>query len=1111
MPDLGSKGSRFKQNMLHRLGLGRWLPKDKQRHGRRSAASQPPDHRDRILAPKPDNRPLPARPTTTSGPNEFNSDKKDGEFLVDGSGGGPLYSSVNPRPVDIDLPRHATFQRQDSEHRDRLTPNQSAFRRTLSADRRRPISSQRTRSSLPASTARLSAPEVPYYEGEGTDLLPVLDNDSLRDPYCPDTATNSQTASAAGDYTDELLDVELDQKWILNLSMHFRDKSDREKFFITYAETPSRWRRVTVSCDYRDAEDESLEQDLKQLCYQRDKNRRIYEAIRNSISEIQFYDTVTNLKLETSEGRLHVHVTEDMNEIVPFPPISSVGHLTPLLIPESKISFESHLSGFAYQVNFSGKSYVKKEITGPDTVEEFLYEINALHALLGSSSVIQFKGVVVDDDLTLIKGLLIEFATKGALVDILYDYRGSLDFSRRERWARQIVKGLSEIHEAGFVQGDLTVSNMVVDENDDAKIIDINRRGCPVGWEPPEFRKKLEFKQRISMYIGVKSDLYQLGMALWALAMEEDEPGRQPRPLLLDDDLDIPDYYRKIVQICLSERPQNRLSAKELLALFPPDQSLIQNEIDNDALNSDSSGPNPILQRFENLYHEVPQWSHQFLEQATDSRLTRTPRTISSADESSYYPLFLSQPLVQPQPIPDTLAGIDIQPYYSDMKPGEKPWDQDAQISISEESIEETDPFSSQETRLTMRQLSSPDIMDEIPMELNSFNIPLAGRASLQSHSSEADNSFQRSHCTDVPMTLAGQLRRKSSIEQDLSGIGLDQPCDNIDSLFQMQDEILPRQPFTEWDPAAQTNVLSSRTDQFGISINAAVAATEEEYPSDGKDLLTSVLPINPAFQRPLSSMEEMEWPIFDLHDPNTSRTHSRPLTTYYPARSSRYSDLFISQLPINPALGPSCTLEEKVNSPFSDLSHSDTTSEIASTPQLADKLTGPTEEPADLLTSCLPINPAFRDPDESSQNVQQSVSEPRDPLRLTSAFAPTAVNFCAMTPHAFDLSTSTLPINPAFRNFLPHQRLYRELSMSSRSGTRSPMDHHILLENSGPTTALAALEHGKRPDAINSASSLSFSPSQSQRGGTGPYFTDLFASKLPINPSFIPYPLGIT
>ena len=59
-------------------------------------------------------------------------------------------------------------------------------------------------------------------------------------------------------------------------------------------------------------------------------------------------------------------------------------------------------------------------------------------------------------------------------------------WARRERWAKQIINGLSNIHEAGFVQGDFSLSNIVIDDKDEAQIIDINRRGCPVGWESPE-------------------------------------------------------------------------------------------------------------------------------------------------------------------------------------------------------------------------------------------------------------------------------------------------------------------------------------------------------------------------------------------------------------------------------------------------------------------------------------------------------------------------------------------------------------------------------------------------------------------------------------------------
>lgn len=120
------------------------------------------------------------------------------------------------------------------------------------------------------------------------------------------------------------------------------------------------------------------------------------------------------------------------------------------------------------------------------------------------------------------------------------------------------------------MQGDFTLSNIVIDAEDRAKIIDINRRGCPVGWEPPEVAALIESKQRISMYIGVKSDIFQLGMVLWAIAMEQDEPEVQKRPLTLASaSNEIPSYYRAIVGICLSDDPRRRCHATALLGMFP--------------------------------------------------------------------------------------------------------------------------------------------------------------------------------------------------------------------------------------------------------------------------------------------------------------------------------------------------------------------------------------------------------------------------------------------------------------------------------------------------------------------------------------------------------------
>ncbi|KAK6507040.1 hypothetical protein TWF481_005493 [Arthrobotrys musiformis] len=373
----------------------------------------------------------------------------------------------------------------------------------------------------------------------------------------------------------EMIEEELEWRWILNLSMHFRERSDREKFFVTYAESPHLRHRITVSCDYRNAEHGSLEEELKHIPYQREKSARIYEAVRDSLFDIQFYPTITNLKLETKDGRLHVHVNEDINEIIHYPHVNLIRHLHCDLYQESELEFDCHLSGFVYKVRQGDRVFIKKEIPGPDTIDEFLYEINALHALRHSTSVIRFGGLVVDERRKHVRGLLISYAPNGSLIDVVFNERGKLPWRKRERWARQIIKGLSEIHEEGFVQGDFTMSNMVLDEHGDVKIIDINRRGCPIGWEPPEIKGLIESQQRIGMFIGVKSDVWQLGMVLWGLVYQVDEPEAAARPLNMDDAPDdVPAWFRGIVMACLSEKPRDRPSAKELLYRFPEEENL---------------------------------------------------------------------------------------------------------------------------------------------------------------------------------------------------------------------------------------------------------------------------------------------------------------------------------------------------------------------------------------------------------------------------------------------------------------------------------------------------------------------------------------------------------
>jgi len=123
-------------------------------------------------------------------------------------------------------------------------------------------------------------------------------------------------------------------------------------------------------------------------------------------------------------------VTEDVNEIIPYLPRTMVAHIRnnagPMEVRESELKFGCHLAGFVYKVSYEGKDYIKKEVSDSYDVHEFLYEANALNALNGFDHIIRLETLMIDDSRTTVKGLLIEFAQRNALVNLLYDHKGKI-------------------------------------------------------------------------------------------------------------------------------------------------------------------------------------------------------------------------------------------------------------------------------------------------------------------------------------------------------------------------------------------------------------------------------------------------------------------------------------------------------------------------------------------------------------------------------------------------------------------------------------------------------------------------------------------------------------
>lgn len=174
----------------------------------------------------------------------------------------------------------------------------------------------------------------------------------------------------------------------------------------------------------------------------------------------------------------------------------------------------------------------------------------------------------------------------------------SISWERRERWGRQLVEGVSQLHSQGFVHGTLTTLwRPVIDISDNVlfrffkqKFKLGSKTGC---YFPPEFRHLENCSSTTTEAecpnVTSKTDIFQLGLQLWFLA--ENGPTNHTSPICMRKHCSergttceeshtepialprlsdaVPKYFRDIVDACRAEHPEDRPPARKLLELFP--------------------------------------------------------------------------------------------------------------------------------------------------------------------------------------------------------------------------------------------------------------------------------------------------------------------------------------------------------------------------------------------------------------------------------------------------------------------------------------------------------------------------------------------------------------
>lgn len=231
---------------------------------------------------------------------------------------------------------------------------------------------------------------------------------------------------------------------------------------------------------------------------------------------------------------------------------------------------------------------------------ELLYNVQLLHCMNRTPGFPRLVGFVKDNDGAQLQSSLIEFPRVQFKVrDATLD--GSVSWERREKWARQLVEGVSRVHSQGFVIGTLTAFwQPVIDTSDNVQLWYFKKKfaTCQLGdcYYPPECRHFRNLSPTITgadcPNITSKADLYDLGLLLWVLAENVGYPCRSPvcirehcagpvcdeshrDPIALPRlDDHIPQYFKDIVDACRAERPEDRLPARTLLELFPPQGAL---------------------------------------------------------------------------------------------------------------------------------------------------------------------------------------------------------------------------------------------------------------------------------------------------------------------------------------------------------------------------------------------------------------------------------------------------------------------------------------------------------------------------------------------------------
>lgn len=271
---------------------------------------------------------------------------------------------------------------------------------------------------------------------------------------------------------------------------------------------------------------------------------------------------------------------------------------------ESEIIVLTKVRSFEHLVLVESQQCIEKKLpfTGSsrgEEIDEFFADMKLLLLAQGCPRVLRFKGVVLNDDRTRICSYLIEHHRHLRLTQIMDLARVEkqlIPWDRREKWIRQIITTIAEIHKRGSFVGGLLSKLILLDLSDNIIVHSFKSKGGHLrnerGLLAPEFRQRCSPGTTASgQALTIQADIFSLGRIIYDMARPNSVvwhdfcsnsgcktfpryrcAAEHTNPVHLPPctDADIPEYIDTIISSCRQEIPIQRKSASTLLRMLLP-------------------------------------------------------------------------------------------------------------------------------------------------------------------------------------------------------------------------------------------------------------------------------------------------------------------------------------------------------------------------------------------------------------------------------------------------------------------------------------------------------------------------------------------------------------